>query len=142
MKEKYKDGMYIDISEFQSKILNHIYSKEFDKQFESTQFSTYEDAKGYKQAMMHGMVMASIMTSQCAHFYVKKLETEEQGYIIVHQGNEDEYYEECSICHSKDVSVDDTFCSNCGVMFFGIKNENEFPSDLQSDPQESVFRYW
>ena len=45
-----------------------------------------------------------------------------RGYVIVHQGHEDDYYEECSECHSKDASVDDNFCSNCGVMFFGIKN--------------------
>ena len=54
-----------------------------------------------------------------------------RGYVIVHQGHEDDYYEECSICHNKDVSVDDNYCSNCGVMFFGIKNrkliENKTP---------------
>lgn len=76
MEEKYKDRMFIDIDEFQSKILEHIISEKFNKQFGSTQFSTYEDAKGYRQAMMHGMIMAGLITSQCEHFYVReKLET-------------------------------------------------------------------
>ena len=49
------------------------------------------------------------------------MDKRKRGYVIVHQGHEDDYYEECSECHSKDASVDDNFCSNCGVMFFGIK---------------------
>lgn len=118
MGEKYKDRILIDMGEFQSKILEHVCSNEFNKQFESTQFSTYEDAKGYRQAMMHGMVMASIMTSQCEYLCVReKVEKEEQGYVNVHQGHEDEYYEECSICHSNNVSVEDNYCSNCGIQF-------------------------
>lgn len=108
----------IDVQKFQSKILEHINSEEFNKQFESTQFSTYEDVKGYKQAMMHGMIMASLMTSTCDYLvYTSTRQKEEYGHVIVHQGQEDEYFEECSICHSKDVSVDDNYCSNCGIKF-------------------------
>lgn len=117
MGEKYKDTILIDMGEFQSKILEHVCSEEFNKQFDSTQFSTYEDAKGYRQAMMHGMVMASLMTSQCEYLCVREKLDEGDAHVIVHEGNEDEYYEECSACHSKNVSVDDNFCSNCGVMF-------------------------
>lgn len=117
MGEKYKDRILIDMGEFQSKILEHVCSNEFNKQFGSTQFSTYEDAKGYRQAMMHGMIMASIMTSQCEYLCVREKLDEGDARVIVHEGHEDEYYEECSVCHSKNVSVDDSFCSNCGVMF-------------------------
>lgn len=79
MGEKYQDRILIDMGEFQSKILEHVCSEEFNKQFDSTQFSAYEDAKGYRQAMMHGMVMASLMTSKCMHFYVREnLETKKK----------------------------------------------------------------
>jgi hypothetical protein len=77
MGEKYKDRILIDMGEFQSKILEHVCSEEFNKQFDSTQFSTYEDAKGYRQAMMHGMVMASLMAARCVYLCVKeKLEAQ------------------------------------------------------------------
>lgn len=37
------------------------------------------------------------------------------GYIIVHNGFEDDYYEMCSICGSKDVCLGNKYCPNCGT---------------------------
>ena len=36
-------------------------------------------------------------------------------------GREDEHYYYCSMCGSKEVYIDDNFCSHCGVRF--IKDE-------------------
>lgn len=58
------------------------------------------------------------------------MEERKHGYVIVHQGHEDDYYEECSICHSKEVSIDDNYCSNCGVKF--LKNENNGETKIYS----------
>ena len=40
---------------------------------------------------------------------------------IEHPGVEDNHYYYCSICGSKEVYIDDNFCSHCGVRF--IKDE-------------------
>lgn len=37
------------------------------------------------------------------------------GHIIEHQGHEDECYCECSVCKSREVCIDDKFCSECGA---------------------------
>lgn len=36
------------------------------------------------------------------------------GYVIEHEGHEDEYYCECSICGSHEVCLRDRYCSECG----------------------------
>lgn len=36
------------------------------------------------------------------------------GRVIVHDGFEDEYYEYCSECKSRDVRMGDNYCPNCG----------------------------
>ena len=72
-----------------------------------------------------------------------------RGYVIIHQGHEDDYYEECSICHNKDVSIDDNFCSNCGTMFYRIKNKKSIENKLEDthemnlieDPKEFTRLY-
>ena len=63
--EKYNHRILIDTQEFQSKILDLIGSEEFDRQFATTIFNTYENQQQYRQAMMHGMLLAGIMTCKC-----------------------------------------------------------------------------
>ena len=113
MEEKYKDRILIDMGEFQSKILEHVCSEEFNNQFGSIQFSTYEDAKGYKQALMHGMIMASLMTSQCEHFYVReKLETKNDESEPIEDKIMDMYGVDI---HEYDVDeFVEHFCRRCG----------------------------
>lgn len=41
------------------------------------------------------------------------------GHIIEHQGHEDEYYCECSVCESKEVYIGDKYCSECGAKLDG-----------------------
>lgn len=40
-----------------------------------------------------------------------------EAYVIVHEGQEDDYWEQCSICSSKDANINHNFCPNCGVCF-------------------------
>lgn len=146
MGEKYKDRILIDMGEFQSKILEHVCSEEFNKQFDSTQFSTYEDAKGYRQAMMHGMVMASLMTSKCMHFYVREnLETKndesepadveeiKHGHWYGVNHYQDKASGQCSECKKRGVLrtdrdsfgiwyIDMPRCPNCGAIMDGKIN--------------------
>lgn len=41
------------------------------------------------------------------------------GRVIVHEGFEDEYYEYCSECGSRDVHIGDNYCSECGAKMDG-----------------------
>ena len=48
------------------------------------------------------------------------------GRVIVHEGFEDEYYEYCSECESRDVHIGDNYCPNCGAKMDGDVNENSY----------------
>lgn len=54
--------VFIDIKEFQTKILEFISSDEIDKFFNCTIFANIPECK---QAMIHGMCIASMLTSRC-----------------------------------------------------------------------------
>lgn len=67
MEDKYV--IYIDVKEFQAKILEFISSDEVDKFFNCTMFA---DKPECRQAMIHGMCIASIMTCKCEQFIGKR----------------------------------------------------------------------
>lgn len=54
--------VFIDIREFQTKILEFITSDEIDKFFSCTTFANVPECK---QAMINGMCIASMLTSRC-----------------------------------------------------------------------------
>lgn len=54
--------VFIDIKEFQTKILEFIASDEIDKLFSCTTFTNIPECK---QAMIYGMCIASMLTSRC-----------------------------------------------------------------------------
>ena len=61
----------IDSNEFQSKILEIMMSEEkVNKYFNNTTFSTLPNRDLYKQAMIYGMSIASLLTSQCEPVFV------------------------------------------------------------------------
>ena len=66
----------IEPKEFQQKILDCVLTDEINKMFESTYFSTKENASDCKAAMIHGMIMASLLTSSCKTYVVNKEENE------------------------------------------------------------------
>lgn len=66
----------IEPKEFQQKILDCVLTDEINRMFESTYFSTKENASDCKAAMIHGMIMASLLTSSCKTYVVNKEENE------------------------------------------------------------------
>lgn len=45
------------------------------------------------------------------------------GYVIEHQGAEDEYYCECSVCKTHEVNLGDKYCSECGARLDGRRDK-------------------
>ena len=64
MKDK-KYKVLIDTQEFQRRILDLITTEELDKFFNSTVYAEKENSDSYKAAMIHGMCIAAMMTSDC-----------------------------------------------------------------------------
>ena len=56
---------FIELKEFQQKILNYINSEEFNKHFESTIFA---DKKECKSSMIYGLCIAAILANKCNIF--------------------------------------------------------------------------
>lgn len=52
----------IDSKEFQAKVLDYIFSEDFDKAFNNTIFAGKQECK---EAMLHGMCMAAVLTYKC-----------------------------------------------------------------------------
>ena len=76
--EKNNTRILIDSSEFQSMILNYIGSDNIDKMFNNTRFASEKKSKDYKQAMIHGMLYASILTCKCNPIHIKEKMEDEQ----------------------------------------------------------------
>lgn len=66
------EKLLVDTSEYQKRVLDCIGSEEIDKFFGSTVFAGLPESNMCKQAMIHGMIIASMMTSQCNHVVVMK----------------------------------------------------------------------
>ena len=62
MEEKH---LYLKQAEFMDKINKYVQSDDMKKAFEATYFSKSPNAEECYQAMMHGMVWAALLTSQC-----------------------------------------------------------------------------
>ena len=60
----------IDSTEFQQKVLDYISSCEIDKMIDATVF---KDSQECKQAIIHGMVIASMLTSRCKQIEINKV---------------------------------------------------------------------
>ena len=56
----------------------------------------------------------------CGNYIPLEVVEVKSGHIIEHQGHEDEYYCECSVCGSKEICTDDKFCSECGAKLDGV----------------------
>ena len=65
---KSKCAVVMSTQEFQEKILDFIASEEFDKHFNST---TFADKPECRQAMMHGMCIASMLVTKCDQLVVE-----------------------------------------------------------------------
>lgn len=61
--EKDKCLILIDTQEYQQRVLDCIISDEINKLFNATVFKDSDKTQECKQAMIHGIVMASMMTS-------------------------------------------------------------------------------
>ena len=63
----------IDVNEFRNKILEYEFSEDFDKMYNSTVFSEYSDDR-YKNAIRYGLVLSSLLISQCESLVAIKVE--------------------------------------------------------------------
>lgn len=93
MEEKYNYKVLIDTKEFQQNVLDYIKSDKFDKMYDSTVFRNNPD---YRPAMVHGMVIASMLTSQCEPICVKEKVSKikvSSAEIVVHGTADKPYYE-------------------------------------------------
>lgn len=61
----------IDSNELQQHIMDCINSEEIDKFYNCTM---YKDNKECKGAMIHGMIIASMLTSRCEQHYTKEFD--------------------------------------------------------------------
>lgn len=77
MKEKYNYRILIDKEEFQQRITDCITSDELDKFFNCTVFADKSECRG---AMMHGMIIAAMLTTDCERIFIKEeLESKENS---------------------------------------------------------------
>ena len=54
------------------------------------------------------------------------------AHVIEHQGYEDEYYCECSNCHTHEVWVECKYCSECGAQMDElVRNTDELNSSVK-----------
>ena len=68
--------LLIETADFQKKILEYMYSPEFDTMFNSTIFANREqEVDGYKQAVRHGMAFAATLASTCLPYEVRQMPT-------------------------------------------------------------------
>lgn len=63
----------VDVKEFQQKVLDYISSGEIDKMINSTVFAGKPECKS---AIIHGMAIASMLTSCCELMCVKEKEAD------------------------------------------------------------------
>lgn len=108
-----------DTTEYQQRVLECIGSEEVDKFFGATMFANLPESSICKQAMIHGMAIASMMTSQCNPVIVEERPV---GHweLLDECSNEGVY---CSVCNKKvykkyyaKQKVKSRFCPNCGAM--------------------------
>lgn len=108
-----------DTTEYQQRVLECIGSEEVDKFFGVTMFANLPESSICKQAMIHGMAIASMMTSQCNPVIVEERPV---GHweLLDECSNEGVY---CSVCNKKvykkyyaKQKVKSRFCPNCGAM--------------------------
>lgn len=116
---KLMEKLLIDISEYQQKVLSCISSEEINKFFDSTIFAVAPESSMCKQAMIHGMIIASMMTSQCDQVIVGKRPVGHWN-LLDECSNEGVY---CSVCNKKvykkyyaNQKMKSRFCPNCGAM--------------------------
>lgn len=70
----------VDSNDLQQKILNVVTSDEIDKYFNNTIFVNESDSQKYKQAMIHGMIVAGMLVCQCEQIYIEEKSNENKYY--------------------------------------------------------------
>ena len=114
MKDK---SIFIDNREFQEKVIDCIVSNKIDRYFNNSVFAELTDNQIYKQAMIYGMVTASMMTSMCEQ--IVKTEKPIGHWVLLDNCPNCGVY--CSVCGEKVYNADyanqklkSKFCPNCG----------------------------
>ena len=72
-REEYDYKVLIDTKELHNKILDYIDSEEFEEHFSGLFFAhDKEESYKYKGAVIHGMMLASTMTSKCKPLCIRE----------------------------------------------------------------------
>ena len=72
-------------------------------------------------------VTGTFLTEYCSP--TLDIEPVKHGYVIVHEGREDDYWEQCSVCGSKEANKDANYCPNCGAKMDGGKGDDHAEID-------------
>lgn len=65
----FSNKILIDSTEFQQKVLDYISSCEIDKMIDA---AVFKDNQECKQAIIHGMAIASMLTSRCKQIEINE----------------------------------------------------------------------
>ena len=100
--------MLINDKEFHDKILSYIGSDEINKIIDNTAF---KNNKKYRQAVIHGMCLASMLTSDCKDYDSETCHPKKR---------EDSRYYDCSKCggwmpQPQISSINPKYCMWCGA---------------------------
>ena len=122
----------VDKDEFQQKVLDYISSDEIDKMISSTVFDGKPECKS---AIVHGMAIASMLTSYCTLMCVKDCENDEEKSMLSASEAKTKTQNNIDDCVTQEVKKLDEQISNAiAEGKFSISNSGM----LQSSTQEKL----
>ena len=101
-------NILIDSTEFQQKVLDYIYSDEFENMVDSTMFKDNDD---YKHAIAHGMVIAAMLTSRCKQIEISKV-IDMKKCIILEIENKTDFENKMNEYLSKGYKIEASSCNS------------------------------
>lgn len=104
----FSNKILIDSTEFQQKVLDYIYSCEIDKMIDTTVF---KDNQECKQAIIHGMVIASMLTSRCKQIEINEV-TDMKKCVILEMENKVDFENKMNEYLSGSYKVEANSCNS------------------------------
>lgn len=104
----FSNKILIDATEFQQKVLDYISSCEIDKMIDATVF---KDNQECKQAIIHGMIIASMLTNRCKQVEINKV-TDMKKCIILEIENKTDFENKMNEYLSKGYKIEASSCNS------------------------------